>query len=163
MLLIFVILLPLAVTNEAGSGDPWFCKYICPSGTLLGGIPLTALNSTLRSAAGILFGWKTAVLAAVIFLSWISYRPFCRYLCPLGAVYSVFNGVSLYRYTVDKEKCTACGKCRKQCKMDIGVFESPNNPECIRCGECIKACPHGAVSSSFAFKKQEKAEHIIQK
>ena len=49
---VFVILLPMTVVGITGMGDPWFCKYICPSGTLLGGLPLLASNPTLRSAVG---------------------------------------------------------------------------------------------------------------
>ena len=61
----FVILAPLFVVDIVGQGAPWFCKYICPSGTLLGGLPLLAANPSFRSAAGALFGWKFAVLLAV--------------------------------------------------------------------------------------------------
>lgn len=52
ILLLFVIALPLTITDIIGQGSPWFCKYICPSGTLMAGIPLTALNETLRNATG---------------------------------------------------------------------------------------------------------------
>ena len=94
--LLFVILLPITVVNVVGMGQPWFCQYICPSGTLFGGFPLLARNESLRSAIGWLFGWKTFILAAVVFCSVKIYRPFCQYLCPLGAFYGLFNPISLY-------------------------------------------------------------------
>ena len=94
---VFVILLPMTVVGVTGMGDPWFCKYICPSGTLFGGLPLLASNPTLRAAAGWLFSWKTLLLVAIVLLSIRYYRPFCKYLCPLGALYGLFNPVSLYR------------------------------------------------------------------
>ena len=42
--------------------------------------------------------------------------PFCKYICPLGALYSIFNPVSLYKYRVDKDKCIKCGKCAKHAR-----------------------------------------------
>ena len=153
ILLIFVIILPLTVTNIVGMGDPWFCKYICPSGTLLAGIPLVAMNEPLQGAIGGLFSWKILLLIITIILAIWFYRPFCKYICPLGAAYSVFNPIALYRYQVDKDSCTRCGKCQRVCKMDIKVWEHPNSPECIRCGDCIKNCPEKAILRANNFKK----------
>lgn len=146
ILILFVILLPLLVLDILGQGLPWFCKYICPSGTLMAGIPLVAANESLRAAAGGLFFWKLGILAAIAFLSILVYRPFCKYLCPLGAVYGLFHPIAFYRYEVDEHKCTKCKKCQKICKMDIPVWEKPNSMDCIRCGECKRQCPQGAIS-----------------
>lgn len=153
ILVVFVILLPLFVVDIIGQGKPWFCEYICPSGTLSAGIPLVLLNEGLRAVVGWLYIWKLFILAALLFLSILVYRPFCRYLCPLGAIYGLFNPVSLYRYQVDQAKCTKCGACQKACKLDIKVYEKPNSLECIRCGDCKKACPHGAIGHNLTKKK----------
>ncbi len=152
----FVILLPLLAVDALGQGEPWFCKYICPAGTLEGGIPLVLFNDALRAAAGWLFVWKISILAAFVVLSLLVYRPFCRYVCPLGAIYSFFNPVALYRFEVDKEKCTRCGACQSACKLDISVYKKPNSLECIRCGDCRKACPEGAIRSVFGVKAAKK-------
>ncbi len=141
----FVIILPLFALDAIGQGSPWFCKYICPSGTLTAGLPLLVSNEPLRQAAGFLFQWKVLVLIVLVILSIVVYRPFCKYICPLGAVYSVFNPIALYRYQIDTNKCTKCGRCKKACKMDIKVWEKPNSPECIRCGDCIRSCPENAI------------------
>lgn len=143
----FVIVLPLTVLDIVGQGQPWFCKYICPSGTLFAGIPLIASNPPLRAALGWLFTWKMAILVVLLVLSVVVYRPFCRYLCPLGAIYGLFNPVALYRFRIDAEKCTQCGACHHACKLDISVWETPNSAECIRCGDCRRACPHGAIDT----------------
>ena len=145
--LVFVILMPMFVVDLLGQGAPFFCKLICPAGTLEGGLPLVLLNKAMRGAIGWLYIWKNTILIVTIVLSIIIYRPFCRYICPLGAFYSVFNKVSIYRYRVDMEKCVHCGKCAKACQMVVNPVENPNSPECIRCGRCKQACPVHAIAS----------------
>lgn len=144
----FVVILPLTVLDIVGQGQPWFCKYICPSGTLFAGIPLIAANPPLRAALGWLFTWKAAILIVLVLLSIVLWRPFCRYLCPLGAIYGLFNPVAVYRFRIDTDKCTACGACQKACKLDIAVYRTPNSPECVRCGDCRRSCPHGAICTA---------------
>jgi polyferredoxin len=104
----------------------------------------------LRAVAGALFAWKAGLLAAVIFISIIISRPFCKYICPLGAIYALLNRHAMLRYNVDEDACTHCGKCAKACQMQVDPSKQPNHPECIRCGECKKACPTDAITSSFA-------------
>ena len=145
VLLLAVFLLPAVLVSEAGIGEPFFCKYLCPQGVLEGAIPLSLANSGIRSALGGLFTWKLGILLAVIVLSVVFYRPFCKWLCPLGAFYALFNKISLFRMKVDRDKCVSCGKCAKACKMDVDVTKTPDHTECIRCGMCIRACPVGAV------------------
>ncbi len=156
LLVLFVILLPLFVVDIIGQGDPWFCKYVCPSGTLTAGLPLVATNPALQAAVGWLFAWKGLILAVVVLLSIVVYRPFCRYLCPLGVIYGLFNPIAFYRLRVDEEKCTSCGACQRACKLDIPVWRKPNSMECIRCGDCRRACPHGAICSTFSCPSKEK-------
>ncbi|MCR5253829.1 MAG: 4Fe-4S binding protein [Treponema sp.] len=144
-LAIFVILLPMFVIDITGLGEPWFCKFICPTGTLEGGVPLVLLNSAMRGAAGFLFKWKLLILIITLLSSIVIYRPFCRYVCPLGAIYGIFNKISFYRIKIDSEKCTKCGACQKSCKLDIPVWKNPDSMDCIRCGECKSACPQKAI------------------
>ena len=145
ILAVFVIILPMFVIDITGLGKPWFCKYICPVGTLEGGIPLVLMNENLRAAVGFLFKWKVAILVGILLFSIIIYRPFCRYICPLGAIYGVFNKISFVRYSVDGSKCTKCGVCQKNCKLNIKVYENPNSIDCIRCGSCKDGCPAKAI------------------
>ncbi len=156
ILVIFVFLLPIVVTNSIGMGDPFFCKYICPQGVLEGAIPLSLTNSGIRSALGKLFTFKSSILIIFVVLSILFYRPFCKWICPLGAIYSLFNKVSLLQMKVDTDKCVGCKKCTKACKMDVDVTASPNHPECIRCGACIKACPANAICYKYGFGGTQK-------
>ena len=150
LLAVLVIALPLFLANVAGEGTPWFCKLVCPAGTLLAGLPLVSMNPALQTAVGFLFGWKVFLLVLVVLLSVMIYRPFCKYLCPLGAIYGLFNRFSLYRYEVDTGKCTRCGKCARVCEMEVKAYENPNSAECIRCGKCIRACPEQAIRTTLS-------------
>lgn len=155
--LVFVILMPMFVVDLLGQGAPYFCKLICPAGTLEGGLPLVLLNKGMRGAIGWLYAWKNVLLVVILVLSVIIYRPFCKYICPLGAVYSLFQPISVFRYRVDQELCTHCGACAKACKMQVDPVKFPNHPECIRCGQCKKVCPTGALDYNVGkFRKYKK-------
>lgn len=153
ILLLFVFILPFIFQDELGISDPYFCKYICPSGTLFGGLPLISLNPSLRSGLGFLFNWKLSILIIIILSSIFIYRIFCKYLCPLGAFYALFNPISLYKIKIDKDKCISCDICTKTCKMNIEPYKNPNDRECIRCGDCSKVCPKNAIKSEFEIRK----------
>jgi len=158
ILLIFVILMPVLVTNIVGMGKPAFCQYICPSGTLTGGIPLLSTHPELRQTIGALFGWKFFLLILTIVGSIVVYRFFCKLACPLGAIYGLLNKVSFYRLTVDADKCIHCGKCAAICKMDVDPCRTPQSAECIRCGACAAACPVGAIHLGFGIFKAKESE-----
>ena len=155
ILIVFVGVMPVAVTNIVGMGKPAFCQYICPSGTLMGGIPLLSTHPELQKTIGWLFNWKLALLIITIIGSIVVYRFFCKLICPLGAIYGLLNKVSFYRLTVDENKCVHCGKCAHICRMDVDPVKNPQSAECIRCGECAAACPTGAIHLGFGFFKKE--------
>ena len=163
VLLIMVVLLPALVVNDVGMGDPFFCKYLCPQGVLEGAIPQAAVDPGIRDALGSLFSWKLGILIAVVVLSVLFYRPFCKWLCPLGALYALLNKVSLLGMKVDKHKCVSCGKCAKACKMDVDVTKSPDHTECIRCGMCVRACPTQAVKYRYGFCKEKENGCTVKK
>lgn len=163
ILLVFVILLPMYLVNDIGNSYPYFCKFICPVGTLEGGIPLVLLNKAMRGSIGFLFVWKNVILLTTIILSIMIYRPFCKLICPLGAIYSLFNKVSFYRYQINCDKCINCGRCAKICLMNVDPVKEANHPECIRCGNCRKACPKGAIELLIAGRKFERIDDIKNK
>jgi polyferredoxin len=145
VLALFVILGPLLLVDSFGLGSPQFCKWICPAGTVAGGM-LLSVNQALRPLIGLRFLWKIALALGILILAVVYYRPFCKYLCPLGAVYAPFNRVAILRYQVDEHACSRCGACREVCKMGVDPQKEPNSPECIRCGDCVRACPTRAIA-----------------
>ena len=146
ILVVFVLVLPNLAVNTLGMGNPTFCKYICPQGVLQGALPLAAADKFVRASLGALFQWKFGILLAVVVLAVVLYRPFCKYICPLGAIYALFNRFSLYRLGFSEEKCIHCGRCAAVCKMDCDPTRNANSPECIRCGECVAVCPAEAIT-----------------
>lgn len=156
ILLLAVVLLPALAVNDVGMGDPFFCKYICPQGVLEGAIPLSLVNEGIRAALGTLFVQKLFILLAVVALSILFYRPFCKWICPLGAFYALLNKISLLEIKMDEQKCVSCGKCAASCKMDVDVRKTPNHAECIRCGKCITACPAEALCFHYGFGSSHK-------
>ena len=130
-----------------------FCKYICPAGTLEGGLILVLGNPAMRSMAGVLFSWKVFVLAVVLVSTCCIYRMFCRFLCPLGAIYSLFARISVFGIQVDESKCTHCQQCVRHCLMDI---KKVGDKECIQCGACRSVCPFDAISWK-GIRRKEKA------
>lgn len=161
VLAVMVIVLPLLILDEFGFGQIWFCKWICPVGTLEAGIPLATLNAEIRNQLGFLFNWKMGVL--ILFIIWMTFskRPFCRTVCPLGAIFGPFNKTSIFRMVVNEDKCTLCNKCQKVCSVDIKIYESPNSPECIRCLKCINSCKPGAIEYEFIKKKLQKNKPAV--
>jgi ferredoxin len=137
-----VLALPLGAFFVYSYGDPFFCKFLCPAGTLEAGVPLVLLNTALRSLAGRLFFLKLTLLILLVAAAVFVFRPFCRFICPLGAVYSLFNRHALFGMRLDEESCIHCGKCAAVCKMDT---RRSLDRECIRCGECIGRCPVQAL------------------
>ncbi len=151
-----VILFPIFLTDRFGIAPPYFCQYICPMGTLSGGFPLISTNESLRSNLGFLFAWKLLLLILIFIFSTIIYRPFCKYICPLGAIYSLFNKFSFYQMNINKLKCTSCKECEKICKMKVKVTTNINTLECIRCEECKNNCKVGAIEAGFNIQKVDR-------
>jgi len=147
VLLLFVIVLPMVVVNEfTGSGLPWFCAYICPSGTIFGAIPLLGANPFLRGMIGAQFFIKAGIAAVVVISSVFVLRVFCRVLCPLGAIYGLLNKVAIVHMRCDKAKCIRCGKCSDACHSLLSPATQPNAVECFRCGKCVSACGQKALA-----------------
>ncbi len=140
ILAVFVIIIPLLYKY------PGFCKYICPAGTLEAGIPLAVTDDSIANLLGAVFKQKVTILILVAALAVFAYRGFCRFICPLGAIYSFFNKTAFFGMCVDSNKCIDCGKCVNKCKMDVRTV---GDRECIACGECEGMCSVNAICRNY--------------
>lgn len=143
VLVFFVFIVPIMYAFR-DTPLPTFCKYICPAGTLEGGMGLLAneVNASYFSMLGPLFTWKFLLMISFIVACVFIFRMFCRFVCPLGALYGLFNRFSFFGVKIEQSKCTNCNLCVSHCKMDI---KKPGDHECISCGECVKVCPTKAI------------------
>lgn len=138
------VVAPIIAAIVVHETQPVFCKLICPVGTFEGSIYIVFHPNNADLIPGLTgtFAIKLVVAIIVIGLCIFIARPFCRFLCPMGAVLSLFNGISVFGVHVNSDKCVSCGKCITTCKYDI---KHPGDRECISCGECIKGCPTNAI------------------
>ena len=156
ILIFFVGIIPIMYAFR-DTPLPAFCKYICPAGTLEGGIGLlsNAVNESYFSMLGPLFIWKFLLMISILVGCVFVFRLFCRFLCPLGALYGLFNKLSVFGVKVLPDKCTNCGLCVSHCKVDI---RHVGDQECISCGSCVNVCPTKAIQwkgTSLFIKKND--------
>ncbi len=138
----------------------YFCQ-ICPKGALTASIPNKLGTETTGTYAS--SGWfnlRYVILYVFLILMMISSRPFCRILCPLGAIYGLTAKYSVVTMSVDKDVCINCRKCDKVCPVGLDVVKEIGNAECIVCGDCIDVCPVNCITRDIRFKKKNKDEEI---
>ena len=143
VLVLFAVVLPLWYGLAYDVPLPAFCKYICPAGTLEGAIGLLPANPGFFGMLGILFTRKFVILLVIGLACVFCYRSFCRFLCPLGALYGLFSRINIVGVKVDANRCTHCGACVTHCEMDV---RRVGDRECIQCGRCMDSCSQGAIS-----------------
>ena len=154
LLAVLVVIMPVTMVNELGMSSPAFCEYICPAGTLEGGIPLLSTHPELRATLGALFSVKACILIITLIGCLSVCRFFCKVMCPLGAIYGLLNKVSIYHMECNKNTCVSCGKCHNICPMDVDPVKNPNSAECIRCGKCVASCPKESLALKFVYGKK---------
>ncbi len=164
LLVLFVVIFPLLYVIR-DLPLPAFCKYICPAGTFGGalGLLINPANESSFGMLGPLFTWKFILMVSVIVAAVFIYRVFCRFFCPLGALYGLFNKIAIFGIKLDKKACIDCGKCISECHMDISAV---GDHECIMCGECVSVCPTEAISwrgSKIILPKNEIGEKSSEK
>ena len=85
------------------------------------------------------------VLGVITALSLIIERPWCKYLCPYGALLGLFNKIRIFKIRRNPSSCISCGKCDKACPMNISVSkeETVSSHQCIACHKCTSdvSCP----------------------
>jgi len=140
-----------------GVAVPGFCKYICPAGTFEGAIFLLSnpANANDFSMLNILFTRKFVIMLVIGLACVFCYRSFCRFICPLGAIYGFFSKVAVVGVKVDATRCNHCGSCVRSCGMDV---RHVGDHECIHCAKCMDVCNQKAISlkaGSFTLKAPE--------
>ncbi len=157
----FVLLLTISVPFLFH--EPFFCKFICPAGVFEASIWQLLMQPMLIDSIGFFFTLKYMFFIIFIAGSITYKRFFCVTLCPIGAIYGLFNKISLLQLKVNKDKCTKCNNCQINCPMDIAIYKDETHYDCIRCMKCIPACPHNAVTSNVILIKKKFVQKKMQK
>lgn len=149
VLAVLVILMPVLWVDALGMGEPWFCKLLCPAGTLEGALPLILLKPSLWANLGFYFWNKITLLILIIVGAILISRFFCRVLCPLGAFYSLFSRMTLVRLEFIQGNCVHCQACAKDCPTGVTPYEESDSRECILCLRCLDSCKFRALTFSM--------------
>jgi polyferredoxin len=105
------------------------------------------------------------LFVAIAALNQLRRRFWCRFLCPLGALLGLLGRFSLLRLKVDKDKCTSCMLCSRNCEgaCEPQSSESWVRSECLPCWNCVEVCPHGAISIGLELPARKDAKVDISK
>ncbi|MCC6125017.1 MAG: 4Fe-4S binding protein [Pirellulales bacterium] len=128
--------------------DLFFCS-VCPAGALEAALPYAIAGKVAWPTAA-----KIAILAGVLGVSLFTWRPWCRIFCPLGAIYGLFDPISVFFLRFRRTDCIECATCRGTCR-DLGQPEfSVDGMRCVRC----LACSHcRAIAVETVFSRPQKS------
>lgn len=102
----------------------------------------------------VFWGGMITMLPLTMFLTYyFGNRFFCKYLCPVGGLTSIYSRLGLLKIKIDHDKCKNCNVCARDCQMGVGIdkYISAKSPaiidkNCICCGDCIDTCKLSALS-----------------
>ncbi len=134
--------------DDDTSGDDWLS-----GGEEEAGIAEAGASDTLRFVTSTRMWVLYAFLLSFMFFR----RPFCRGVCPIGAVFALMNRFSFFRMRVRKDPCKECNACAKRCPVDNKVYSTPSSDDCIRCLECMDSCKRGCVECGLIPVKKREA------
>jgi len=166
----------LGITTFLGTDEPLrnalgpfataFWSVLSPAATFFVIIPHLALQGHLSPY--ITDWWKMGLwqpllwlriifLAIILALAIVVRRPYCRWICPVGALMGIFSRFSLLGISRRPAECLgeACEsrRCQNECPMGVRVMEAPwgrlYSGSCILCLDCKAKCPHDAIDVVF--------------
>ncbi len=144
VLLVFVLAVPFLY----GEHHPLFFCSLCPAGALEAAVPYAVRQATEAGEIAWPSAAKTTILGLILAAMFFKRRPWCTVFCPLGAIYGLFNRVSIFFVRFQPQRCTDCELCHGRCPC-VGRSERRAGPErCVRCLECVQ-CNALSLGSVF--------------
>ena len=145
--------LVLLIPYFFGEKHPLFICTVCPAGALEAAVP----NMIDQAAVGeeITIPNTIKIIVTISFLVGMLFihRPWCRILCPLGAIFGLFNRFSAVYLKVKPSECNTCQVCHKYCGFGGQPEQDPNSDNCVRCLDCTQ-CPTSALTLGAVFERQ---------
>lgn len=113
------------------------------------GMLISGNRSVMAAAVGT---WGFVLLLAFLIGSFFTERFFCRYFCPLGALFTLISGKRGYKIRRDESACIHCGLCEKACGMGVSILKTDvvSSGRCIDCMQCLTVCPKECLSANPA-------------
>jgi len=98
-------------------------------------------------------------------------RAFCKYVCPIPVLMKIGTPFSIWKIKIEKDKCTGCKLCEKNCPMDVQLLaymkagQRIASSECIACQQCVNICPENVVqfTKGFDFELKQHLNYQTQK
>lgn len=81
-------------------------------------------------------------------------RFFCRYLCPLGAIFSITSKLGIIKINKPKADCGKCRACTINCSMGLQLYkvDGVRGGDCINCLKCTDVCPRNNANVNMLGK-----------
>jgi len=151
-----LVALVLAIPYFFGEEHPLFFCRVCPAGALEAALPHMA--GTAIAGGGLVWpsAAKMIVSGVVLGVAFFTWRPWCRVLCPLGAVYALGSRVSFVFLKFHPERCNDCDLCRRLCRYHGPAERRGDDMNCIRCLDCTR-CNAVTVSHVFPLQRSDAA------
>ncbi|MHC4406781.1 MAG: 4Fe-4S binding protein [Planctomycetota bacterium] len=151
---VVLVSLVLAVPYAFGENHPLFFCRVCPAGALEAAVPFTV--STAVGGEQIIWPSVTKTIILVLFLvaMFFTWRPWCTLFCPLGAIFGLFNRVSIVFMRFHPDRCSDCDVCRKLCHYHASGERRGSELRCIRCLRCAR-CRGKAITVDTVFAEFE--------
>jgi len=103
------------------------------------------------------WGFNWILTLAFLGLSVVTYRPFCRFFCPFGALFALVSFVRPMRFRAGAG-CVNCRLCKRSCPSNAIREDMSVSPECILCGSCCHTCP----KDQWSYSMQKKTKKTLQ-
>jgi ferredoxin-type protein NapH len=140
----FAVLLIVAISS-AMLLSPTYCDWICPFKTVTEFEAVTSVETLIKTIIFLSIFAGLVVILPILTRK----RMQCTTLCPLGALNSFTNKINAFDIRIDKEQCTECGKCIKECptlSIDETSYQTGKvHFTCCKCGKCVDVCPTHAI------------------
>lgn len=148
-----------AVAASAMTGNQSFC-IVCPIGVVCRSY---GVQSTLGGA-------ELAVIPLIAAMDVRVNRSWCRYFCPVGAVFALVSRFAPVHIEIGAERCKkfSCKRCAEVCPVGIvsekdlqaGQRPDVSRAECIMCLRCVDFCPHKAAKLRLG-RRPKQEESIV--
>jgi ferredoxin-type protein NapH len=140
----FAVLLIVAITS-AMALNPVYCDWLCPFKTVTEFEKVTSFTILMKTIV-----FLSLFAALVIILPVLSKKRIqCATFCPMGALLSLTNKINVFDVRINKEQCSSCEKCSKDCPtLSLSADDIKRGEPsitCMKCGKCIDSCSKRAI------------------